>query len=87
MGVTKMGNIVPRAGIGPTSLAFRASVLPLCHIGFPDVTAIRTPTCLMLLASEVSADYYSIHCQQGMVNSRQPSLLLTGVYSPRFIYI
>ena len=30
----KMGNIVPRAGIEPTSLAFRASVLPVHHVGF-----------------------------------------------------
>ena len=32
MGVTKMGNIVPKVGLEPTSLAFRASVLPLLHI-------------------------------------------------------
>ena len=32
MDVTKMGNIVPRAGIEPTSLAFCVSVLPLHHI-------------------------------------------------------
>ena len=46
MGVMKMGNIVHRAGIEPTSLAFRASVLPLHHVGYPDVTTIPTPTCL-----------------------------------------
>ena len=28
-----MGNILPRAGLKPTSLAFRASVLPLHHVG------------------------------------------------------
>ena len=33
MGVTKMVNIVPRAGLEPPSLTFRARVLPLCHIG------------------------------------------------------
>ena len=38
----KMGNTAPRAGVKPISLAFRASVLPLHHAGFPDVT---TPTC------------------------------------------
>ena len=32
VGVMKMGNIVPRAGLEPTSLAFRASV-QLLHIG------------------------------------------------------
>ena len=41
-----MGNIVARAGTEPTSLAFRARVLPLHRIGFPDVTAIPMPTCL-----------------------------------------
>ena len=33
MGVIKMGNTVPRVGIEPTSHAFRASVLPLHHVG------------------------------------------------------
>ena len=33
MGVMKMGNIVPRVEIEPTSLAFRASVLPLRDVG------------------------------------------------------
>ena len=33
MGVTKMGNAVPRAGIEPTSLAIWASVQPLHNIG------------------------------------------------------
>ena len=33
MGVMKIGNIVPRAGLGPTSLAFGASVKPLHHVG------------------------------------------------------
>ena len=42
----KMGNIVSRAKLEPTSLVFRASVLPLHHISFPNVTTIPTPTCL-----------------------------------------
>ena len=46
MRVMKMGNIVPRAGLEPTSLAFRASVPPLHHVGFPGVTTTPTPTCL-----------------------------------------
>ena len=33
VGVMKIGNIVPRAGLEPTSLAFWASVLPLHHVG------------------------------------------------------
>ena len=34
----KLGNIVPRAGTEPISLAFRASVLTIPHSGLPDVT-------------------------------------------------
>ena len=39
VGVMKMGNIVPRLGFEPTSLALQASVLPLHHVVFPDITA------------------------------------------------
>ena len=46
MGVMKMENTEPRVGLKPTSLALWASVLPLHHIHFPDVTTIPTPTCL-----------------------------------------
>ena len=60
VGVMKIGNIVPRGGILPTSLAFRASVLPL-H----EVHSLMARLCthaylsVQLLASEVSADYYN----------------------------
>ena len=40
-----MENTVPRVGVEPTSLAFRASVLPFHHVGFPDVITIPMPTC------------------------------------------
>ena len=43
MSVAKMGNIVPRAGLKPTS---RATLLPLHHVGFPGVTTIPMPTCV-----------------------------------------
>ena len=42
----KMGNIVARAALEPTPLAFQANVLPFHHVDFPDVTTIPTPTCL-----------------------------------------
>ena len=35
MGAMKMGNIVPRAGLNPTSLAFQANVLPFHDVGSP----------------------------------------------------
>ena len=60
MGVTKIGNIVSRMGLVPTSLAFRGSVLPLHHIGslisplYP-----HPPVCVHLLASQVNAGYYT----------------------------
>ena len=41
-GVMKMGNIAPRVGIEPTSLAF--SVLAITPPRLPDVTALPTPT-------------------------------------------
>ena len=46
----KMENIVPREGIEPTFLAFRASVPPLHHVGS---LSMQVP------ASEVSTDYYT----------------------------
>ena len=59
MDMMKMGNIVPRAGLEPSYLAFPASVLPLYHIGSlmsPLYTHAHIST--QFLASEVSADYY-----------------------------
>ena len=53
MGVMKMGNIVPRARIEPTSLAFHATPPRL-----PDVTILSMPTCLCGSLSE-RADYDS----------------------------
>ena len=58
VGVRKMGNTVPRARLKPTSLAFRASVSQLHHVGFPDVTTIPHAY-LSILTSEVSADHYT----------------------------
>ena len=55
MGVIKMRNIVPRAGIEPTSLPFWASVLPLHHVGCHHYTHAS----MQLLASDISADYYN----------------------------
>ena len=44
MGVIKMRNIVPRAGIEPTSLAFQASVLTIKSPRLADVTTVATAT-------------------------------------------
>ena len=45
-GVMKVGNIVPRVGIEPTSLAFQANVLIITPHRLPDVITIPMPTCL-----------------------------------------
>ena len=58
VGVMKMGNIAPRMGLKSTSLAFRASGLPLHHKG-----------CLM---SELYAhlSVYAAHCLRGQLSWR-----------------
>ena len=53
MGVTKMGNTVPRAGFEPTSLAFRDSVLPLQNAG-----SLMSPLCPRL-------PVYAVLCLRG----------------------
>ena len=40
------GNIVPTAGIEPTSLAFYASVLTITPPSLADVNTLQTHTCL-----------------------------------------
>ena len=50
VGVMKMGNIAPRAGIEPTSLAFQARLLTIIPPRLPDVTTLPMPTCVRLLA-------------------------------------
>ena len=46
VGVTKMGNILPRVGIEHTSLAFQASVLTLHHVGsLMSLLYLRPPVC------------------------------------------
>ena len=46
MGVVKMGNIVPKAGIAPTSLAILGQRDRITPCRLPDVTTIPTPSCV-----------------------------------------
>ena len=46
MGMMKMGNIVPRAGLELRYLAFQASVLTIIPRRLPDATTIPMSTCL-----------------------------------------
>ena len=62
MGVMKMGNVVPRAGIEPTSIALRASVLTIIPCRLP-LNHHYTHVYLFMqsmqfLASEVSESCY-----------------------------
>ena len=58
VGMMKMGNIVARVGIKPTSLALCVSVLIIIPPRLPDITILPTSTCLWD-TREVSAHYYS----------------------------
>ena len=69
-GVMKMGNTVPRAGHELTSLAFRCATITPCRL--PDVTHAHLS--MQLLASEVSADYYT--CPPEIISL----LMLTIIY-------
>ena len=52
VGLATMGNIAPRAGIEPTSLAFRVSLLTITPLRLPDVATLFTPNCLCDSSSE-----------------------------------
>ena len=52
--VTKMGNIASRVVIGPTTLAFWASVLTITTPRLLDVTIVPTPICLCIFLPERS---------------------------------
>ena len=57
VGVMKMGNIVPRTGIEPRSLAFRTSLLTITPPKLVEVTTGPTPMCL----SSPLASYIWVH--------------------------
>ena len=45
-GVMKMGNIVPRVGIEPTTLATWANMITITQPRLPAVPMLPTPTCI-----------------------------------------
>ena len=59
MGVMKMGNIVPRAGVEPTSLAFRTNVPPLHHVG--SLTSLEYPCAPVYTAPALRGQYRLLH--------------------------
>ena len=44
--VMTIGNMLPRAGIEPTSLAIRDGVIAIIPLRIPDVTSVPIPTCI-----------------------------------------
>ena len=59
VGMTKMGNSVPRAGIEPPISGIPSQCATITPCRLPDVTTMPTPTPTCSLTSEVSADYYT----------------------------
>ena len=72
MDLMKMGNVVPRGGIEPTSLPFRASVLTITPCRFP----FMSPLCPCL-------PVYAAPCLRGQCSQ----LHLLGFASEPFIHI
>ena len=68
-----MGNIMPKAGIEATSLAFWASVLTITSPGLPDVTILPTHTFLFgsLPERSVHTTTLLMHNDQVCVNTVQ----------------
>ena len=64
LGVMKMGNIAPRVGIEPTSLAFRTSVLTISPPMFPHVTTLLMPMCLYGSLAERSVKTIAVVLQE-----------------------
>ena len=72
IGVINMGNIVPRAVIGLTSCAFRASVLTITP---PDITILlKTYLSMQRLAGEVSSTL-PLHHLGSLISPSYPCLL------------
>ena len=59
--VVKLGNIVARVGIEPTSLRFQANVLTITSAGLPDITTPATPTYLYGSLPERSVQTTTLH--------------------------
>ena len=74
VGVMQMGNIVPRAGLEPTSLAFWASVLPLHHVG-----SLMSALCQCL-------PVYAAPCLRGQCTLLQYDVYLVFQYIYIYVY-
>ena len=83
VGVIKMGNIIPRAGLEPTSLAFQASVLPYSPCRLPDVNTMPIPTCLCSSFPQRSVQTTALTPPPGIVSL----LMLTYIICKQWAYI
>ena len=61
VGVMKMGNIVTRVGLEPTSLAFWASVQPLHHVGSLMSPVYRQPPVYAAACLRCQCRYYTCY--------------------------
>ena len=79
----KMGHTVPRTGIEPTSVAFRASVLTITPGRIPDITTTTASTglrgqCILLPSSPWNCKYFNAY------NYRHTGIGLTYTSQGRF---
>ena len=88
----KMGNIGPRAGLEPTSLAFQACILLLHHVGSlmsPLYPCLPCYLAMQLLASEASTDYYNSVVVCTDMTGKEPHTqvgLGSDIREPRWCY-
>ena len=66
VGVTKMGNIVPRMGIEPTCLVFQVRVLTITPPRLPDITILPTSTRLCGSLLEMSVQTTTVIMGEGI---------------------
>ena len=91
----KMGNVVPRTGLESTSLAFRASVLPLHHGCFPGVTTISTASCLcsslpqrsVQTTTLIPLELYVFQCLQLHTQRQWPYICIDSIGSTTIQHI
>ena len=87
MGGMKMGNIVSRAGIEPTSFAFWASVLTISPSRLPDVTTLPIPTCLGGTLPEMSVQTTTIvleHCYNSVGQNKRSTVQVLQSINGKF---
>ena len=88
MGVVKMGNIVPRVGIEPTTFSFWASILTITPRRLPDITILPMPTylCAFMLYKSVQTSMY-VYMKVSFQNPDKHQDIYIYIYAYICIYI